>query len=212
MIFYTIKTDGDRNFGYILGCEKTKEVMVVDPSPNPKPVYDKVLELNLQVKYIVNTHDHYDHNGGNSFFKEKTNGTIVQHENGKNKELSVKDGDILEVGTLKVKVIHTPGHTPCSICLLADNKLITGDTLFVGKVGGTNSEESAKQEFESLKKLMQLPKDTLVYPGHDVGVKPFSTIESELKNNPFVERLNSFEEFFHLKNTWAEYKKKHNIK
>jgi glyoxylase-like metal-dependent hydrolase (beta-lactamase superfamily II) len=212
MIFFSIKTEGDRNFGYIAGCEKTKKALVVDPSPNPQPVYDKVSDLQLNIKYIVNTHDHYDHNGGNAFFKEKTNATVVQHKNGKNKEISVQDGDILQVGTLKVQIIHTPGHTPCSICLLVKDKLITGDTLFVGKVGGTRTKEDAREEFESLKKLMTLPKNTFVYPGHDVGVKPFSTIEEEQNTNPFIKRLNSFEDFFYLKNNWAAYKLKHNIK
>jgi glyoxylase-like metal-dependent hydrolase (beta-lactamase superfamily II) len=116
------------------------------------------------------------------------------------------------VGTLKVQIIHTPGHTPCSICLLVKDKLITGDTLFVGKVGGTRTKEDAREEFESLKKLMTLPKNTFVYPGHDVGVKPFSTIEEEQNTNPFIKRLNSFEDFFYLKNNWAAYKLKHNIK
>lgn len=212
MIFYQISTDGDRNFGYIVGCEKTKEAMVVDPSPNPQPVFEKVEELGLNIKYIVNTHDHYDHNGGNEFFKNKTNGKIVQHSNGKNGEIKVNDKDTLKFGDVEVEILHTPGHTNCSICLLAEDNLLTGDTLFVGKVGGTSGEVNGKEEFDSLNKIMKLGPNTKVWPGHDVGVQPHSTIDFELNNNPFVTRLGNFNDFMWLKNNWADYKIKHNIK
>lgn len=97
------------------------------------------------------------------------------------------------------------------MCIKAENKLITGDTLFVGKVGGTYTEEDAGAEFESLKKLMLLHPETEVWPGHNYGVKPNSTIGYELQNNPFIKRLNSFEDFLWLKQNWAEYKLEHGI-
>jgi len=212
MIFFQIPTGGDRNFGYIVACDKTQEAIVVDPSPNPEPVYKKVEQLGLKVKYIVNTHDHFDHNGGNDFFHKKTNAPVVQHQLGSKGDISVNDGETLTIGNEKVEVIHTPGHTPCSICILAKDNLISGDTLFVGKVGGTSGVENAKEEFESLVNLMKLSLNTKVWPGHDVGVNPSSTIDFELKNNPFVTRLSSFDDFLWLKNNWADYKVKHNIK
>ena len=122
------------------------------------------------------------------------------------------DGDFLDLGDLKIQVLLTPGHTPDSICIKAGDRLVTGDTLFVGKVGGTYGADDAREEFFSLKKLMSLPPETTVWPGHDYGVRPHSTIGDELKNNPFITRLNDFDDFLWLKQNWAEYKKEHNIK
>ena len=97
------------------------------------------------------------------------------------------------------------------MCILAGKELITGDALFVGKVGGTSTRESAKQEFESLKKLMTLELDIRIWSGHDYGVNPSSTIGKEIKTNPFCLRLNDFEEFIHLKDNWLAYKEEHGI-
>ena len=98
-----------------------------------------------------------------------------------------------------------------SICVLAEKELMAGDTLFVGKVGGTGTRASAEVEFESLKMLMELEPDVRVWPGHNYGVRPTSTIGEELKTNPFILRLNNFEDFMWLKDNWADYKIEHGI-
>ncbi|MCK5222789.1 MAG: MBL fold metallo-hydrolase, partial [Candidatus Aminicenantes bacterium] len=111
-----------------------------------------------------------------------------------------------------VEFIHTPGHTPDSVCIKAGDNLITGDTLFVGKVGGTYSEEEAKEEFMSLAKLISLPGHIKVWPGHNYGTAPSSTIMNEKETNPFIQRLKNFNDFLWLKQNWAVYKVEHGIK
>jgi glyoxylase-like metal-dependent hydrolase (beta-lactamase superfamily II) len=96
------------------------------------------------------------------------------------------------------------------MCILIENKLITGDTLFVGKVGGTDLEEGARLEYESLQQLMQLDENLEVYPGHDFGAQPSSTIGYEKRNNPFILQP-TLEDFVHLKANWVAYKAEHGI-
>jgi glyoxylase-like metal-dependent hydrolase (beta-lactamase superfamily II) len=126
-------------------------------------------------------------------------------------DVPLKDGDVLELGAVKLEILHTPGHTDADICILAGNKLITGDTLFVGKVGGTDFGAGARTEFESLRRLLDTLDDSVeVWPGHDVGVRPSSTIGDERRENPFLVRTD-FEDFLWLKKNWADYKKEHGI-
>jgi hydroxyacylglutathione hydrolase len=165
----------------------------------------------VEIKYVINTHSHSDHSQGNDYFRKALSGKPVIFINcGPGTE--VRDGQSLYLGDLKLEFIHTPGHTEDSICIKVKNKLITGDTLFVGKVGGTYSDSNAKTEFESLIKITTLSPDTEVWPGHNYGVKPDSTIGFELKNNPFIKRLGCFSEFLSLKKNWAFYKQEHGIK
>ncbi len=97
------------------------------------------------------------------------------------------------------------------MCILVGDAVFTGDTLFVGKVGGTDLGEGARTEYDSLhQRLLALPDDTRVYPGHDVGVAPKSTIGHERETNPFLLQLD-FEAFVNLKRNWAAYKKEHGI-
>ena len=118
---------------------------------------------------------------------------------------------------MKLQIIHTPGHTGDSLCVLAEGpgavgKLVTGDTLFVGKVGGTGFGDDARAEYDSLHdKLMILSDDVEVWPGHNYGVEPSSTIGNERKTNPFLLR-ESFEDFVDLKRNWLQYKAEHGIK
>ncbi len=213
MIFEQIAVGGDRNFGYLLGDEQSKKAMLVDPSYNQKKVLSLVSDLGLDVIYVANTHGHYDHSKLSKRIASATAAQVVAHVcSAGRSQLGVDDGQQLEVGSLHVKIIHTPGHTAHSSCLLAEDKLITGDTLFVGKVGGTDLGESARQEYHSLfDKLLKLPDHTQVWPGHDYGVRPTSTIGDERRENPFL-LCSSFEEFIDLKRNWTQYKREHGIK
>lgn len=208
MIFEQIPVGGDRNFSYLIGDEESREAAIVDPGHSPEKLVGRAQHLGLRVVYVLNTHGHADHTGGNDAVLRKTGARLAAFARG---DLPVRDGDVLRLGSVEIRVLHTPGHTTDSVCLLAGGKLVTGDTLFVGKIGGTHDETSARAEHESVwKKLCTLPLETEVWPGHDYGVRPSSTIGEELRSNPFLLQP-TFEEFLHLKNTWAEYKRQHGI-
>lgn len=211
MIFKQIESGGDRNYAYLITSEIAGEAALIDPSPDAEVVIKVLNEMDVVIKYVINTHSHFDHSGGNDKFKKNKNGKPVAFINC-SKDTAVKSEKVINLGELKLELIPTPGHTPDSICIKVDNKLITGDTLFVGKVGGTYDQKDAKIEFESLKKIMQLPPDTEIWPGHNYGVRPNSTINYELNENPFIKRLNNFDEFFWLKQNWVSYKRDHGIK
>ncbi len=211
MIFKQIESGGDRNYAYLIASEETMEAALVDPSPDPEKVINMVKEERVEIKYIINTHSHYDHSSGNDKFGGAGKGKSITFINCGG-DTAINDGENLEIGELILEFIHTPGHTEDSICIKVEDKLLTGDTLFVGKVGGTYGEEDSKIEFESLKKLMILPPATEVWPGHNYGKTPSSTIGFELKNNPFIKRLDDFSNFLWLKQNWPEYKLEHGIK
>lgn len=212
MFFKQLKAGGDRNFSYIIADETTCEAAVIDPASSPDEELSVLKQRGLTLKYIINTHDHFDHTGGNVFLAERTGAKIAMHESARSHcDIGMGDGDVLLLGSLGLKIIHTPGHTYDSICILVEKELVTGDTLFVGKVGGTGYGSDARDEYDSLhNKLMTLPADTRVWPGHDYGVRPSSTIGDEKCENPFILR-DSFESFVELKRNWLEYKRKHGI-
>ncbi len=213
MICKQLSAGGDRNLSYIVAGESGDEAAVIDPGMQPNAEISFLEENGFKLNYIINTHDHFDHTGGNSVLSKKTGARIAMHESAHSyHDIELKDGDVLSLGTITLKIIHTPGHTPDSICILAGKDLISGDTLFVGKVGGTGYGCDARDEFESLhNKLMKLHPDTRVWPGHDYGVRPVSTIGDELRENPFLLR-DSFESFVELKRNWLVYKRVHGIK
>ncbi len=211
MYFKQLKCGGGKNFGYIFADETTNECALVDPSPDPKPAIREASKNNFTIVYVINTHDHYDHTGGNAKVKRVGNAKLVSHTLSHTADIPVEDGDILTLGTIEFKILHTPGHTEDSICILAENHLITGDTLFVGRIGGTYSDEDAYTEFKSLKRLMKLDDNISTWPGHNYGIRESSTIKDERETNPFCIRLNDFKEFCYLKATWLEYKRKHGL-
>ncbi len=213
MIFQQIRAGGDRNFGYLVGDEETKEAAVIDPSSAPGEFPRAAEKHNLKIVYIIGTHGHGDHTSGIAALKKMTGAKVVMHSSAPGSaDIRVEDGDTLKLGNLEMEVIHTPGHTPDSMCILVNGKLMTGDTLFVGKIGGTYTEESARIEYDSLfNKLMEMDDDIEVYPGHDYGVAPTSTIGHERQTNPFILRKD-FKDFKWLKDNWASYKLEHGIK
>jgi glyoxylase-like metal-dependent hydrolase (beta-lactamase superfamily II) len=197
--FKQIKYHGD-NFSYVIADENTREAAVVDPSYNVDAISLLVHDQKLTVKYVINTHSHGDHTAGNEDIRSAFGARIVAHKLSKaRKEVAVADGEALKVGRVIIKVVHTPGHSPDSICLLVDEKVLTGDTLFVGECGRTDlAGGSAEDMYHSLfDKLAKLDDKTEVYPGHDYGPKPHSTIGEEKRTNYVLEKrsLDEFVEF-----------------
>lgn len=190
MFFKQIEVGPMQNFSYILG--DGFEAALIDPGWE----YERILEIcknnRLRIKKILLTHAHFDHVRDLKRIVDKTRADIYIHkrENPSIEDLNVthmKDGDVLSVGELKVKVIHTPGHTSGSVCFLCENKLFTGDTLFVGTIGRTDLPSGNLAEMmQSLKKLKKLDNKTEIYPGHDYGATKSSTIGDEKKRNELM--------------------------
>lgn len=206
----TFHTGGNRNLGYLVADEGSGKAAVIDPSYDPEAIVTFAANSGYEIVYAFNTHDHHDHTNGNEAFAQATGVHPLKYGDASNGQ-AIQDGATLPLGALTITIIHTPGHTPDSICLLIDGALFTGDTLFVGKVGGTDLEDGARAEYASLhEKLLTLPGDTRVYPGHDVGVSPQSTLQHERETNPFLLQPD-VTSFIDLKANWAQYKKEHGI-
>jgi glyoxylase-like metal-dependent hydrolase (beta-lactamase superfamily II) len=205
MIFKQIPVGMMANFVYVLGCENTKLAAVVDPSSDTSDVLAFAEKERLNIDTIFATHGHSDHVGGVVSLARETGARVIVHTNDapalQRKDIptdiiTVEGGETVKVGEIDVEVIHTPGHTPGGICLLAEGKLITGDTLFVGNCGRCDLPGgSMEQLFNSLhQKLKPLDDDIEVYPGHDYGDQPHSTMGREKKTNPTL-TCNTLEEF-----------------
>jgi glyoxylase-like metal-dependent hydrolase (beta-lactamase superfamily II) len=186
MLFKQIQQHSD-NFSYIIADEATREAAVVDSSFNAGEIIRVLKTERLTLKYVVNTHGHSDHTAGDTELLSMFDAKTVAHKLSRiDADIKVDDGDIIRVGSVPIKVIHTPGHTPDSICLLVDNKkLLTGDTLFVGECGRTDLPGgNSKSLYDSLfNKLLKLTDAVEVYPGHDYGPKPYSTIGEQRRTN-----------------------------
>jgi hydroxyacylglutathione hydrolase len=197
MLFRQIQQHSD-NFSYIIADETTREAAVVDSSFNAGEIIHVLKTERLTLKYVVNTHGHSDHTAGNTELLSIFNAKTVAHKLSRiDADIKVDDGDTIRVSNVPIKVIHTPGHTPDSICLLVDNnKLLTGDTLFVGECGRTDLPGgNSRSLYDSLfNKLLKLADDVEVYPGHDYGPKPYSTIGEQRRTN-YVLQPRSLTEF-----------------
>ena len=214
MIFEQVEVGGDRNFGYVIADEQTREAVIIDAAYMPERMLQEVARYGLSVRFIISTHSHKDHVAGNDYLIERTSAPVVMHESTAHPcTMRVKDNEKLAVGNLRLRFLHTPGHIPDHICVLAADKLVTGDLLFVGKIGGTGPHfpgSDPRQQWESLQRLTQLDHAIEVWPGHDYGVRPSSTIGNEMATNPFL-LAKTYEDFVYLKDHWAEYKKAHGI-
>lgn len=212
MLVHPIQTGGDRNFAYLVADKAAGIAAVIDPSYRPAEVVQVAQQSGLTIARAFCTHDHHDHTNGNAEFERLTGvRPLLFGDTDPETADRVEDGTSFPLGGLTIRILHTPGHTLDSICLHIGDAVFTGDTLFVGKVGGTDLGDGAKAEYESLhRKLLTLPAETRVFPGHDVGVAPESTIGHERKTNPFLLRPD-YESFVELKRNWAAYKKEHGI-
>jgi len=212
MILHQIDAGGDRNFAYLIADKVGGKAALFDPPPDVTRYSNLISQERVQVEYIVITHGHNDHCWGmapaQKMFKSKVVGHVSMHLN---LDIKVDEGDSLQLGDLMLRFLYTPGHTDDHICITCESNVITGDVLFVGKVGGTDLGPGARKEWESLQKLMRLPDATAVWPGHNYGVAPSSTIGHEKKTNPFLLQP-TFDAFVDLKANWLDYKRKHGIK
>ena len=191
MKVHQIQVGNMQNFTYIVEDEDTSEAILIDPSWDLIELELIIKRNNLKIKYIVNTHHHFDHTQGNEAMVESTKAPIIQHESSELKhDITVKDGDYIEFGNSKLKVLHTPGHSKDSICLIGDNKIFSGDTLFVGNCGRIDLPGgSAKELYHSLFDVLHsLDDDLVLYSGHNYGISEVSTIGEEKITNPVMQK------------------------
>ena len=196
-------------FAYLVYDEDTGDGILIDPAGDESRLLELLKEKKVKLRYIVNTHGHPDHTCGNGRLRDATGAEIVMHalddeffqrpelkgwarmlglDSAPPADVKVEDGDKLTFGSIDMKFIHTPGHTPGGCCILIDGNLFTGDTLFVGAVGRTDFPGcSFDGLMSSLKKLIwSLPPETVVWPGHDYGDSPQSTLRHEAETNPYI--------------------------
>jgi hydroxyacylglutathione hydrolase len=200
MKVYQLEVGNMQNFTYILEDEETKEAVIIDPSWDLDLVIE-ILERNaLKVKYVINTHHHFDHTIGNDAMIKHTKSEILQHEYSTLKnDMRLLDGEKIKFGNSELTVMHTPGHSKDSICLVGDGKIFSGDTLFVGNCGRVDLPGgSAKELYHSLFDIIyKLDDNLMLYPGHNYGISPNSTIGKEKKTN-FVLQPRNEEEFMNF--------------
>jgi glyoxylase-like metal-dependent hydrolase (beta-lactamase superfamily II) len=190
---------------YLLADEVTREGLLFDPGMESEPVAEALARERLTLTAIINTHGHFDHVFGNAYFKAKTGAPLLMHRADLDlvKRLEeqslyfgfratpsplpdrfLEEGDEVRVGGIRLRVLHTPGHSPGGICLVTDGTAFVGDTLSAGSIGRTDLPGgSAETLLTSIReKLLTLPDDTVIYPGHG----PATTIGHERRHNPFL--------------------------
>ena len=200
MKVHQIEVGNMQNFTYILEDEDTGEAIILDPSWNLDEIQKVITRHDLKIKYIVNTHHHFDHTLGNEAMAKATEAKILQHEASTLKhDITLVDEQKIKFGNSQLTVFHTPGHSKDSICLVGDGKIFTGDTLFVGNCGRVDLPGGSAQElYHSLFDILYKMDESLVlYSGHNYGSTPISTLANEKKSN-FVLQKRSEQEFVEL--------------
>ena len=189
-----------QNFNYLVMDEETREAMAVDSGWEIAPIVERAEAERMDVRYAVATHHHFDHVKTLGALAEALGAEVAAYESSSvPSKVRLRDGEVLTLGKGRVKVLHTPGHTPDSICLYDGAHLFTGDTLFIGYWGRTDLPGgSAETLYSSLhEKVMALPGKTVICPGHDYGEVPSRTLAEEARANPAL-RAKSAREFVGL--------------
>ena len=215
LIFEQVRVGGDRNFGYLLGDRDARQGVLIDPSYSPAVLVARAHAQGLTVTHVVNTHGHPDHTEGNAEAIRLTGAAVAAHPACPvDPGVPLGAGGRLPVGALALECTHVPGHAADHLLLYEPTHrlLLTGDLIFVGKVGGTSNDEDAGTEWASLQRVLErFPDDATVWPGHDYGVRPSSTLALEKRTNPFL-RCESLDAFLALKRDWPAYKAEHGLK
>ena len=189
MIFKQLFDTKSSTYTYLIASAKGREAIIIDPVlENVDEYIGHLKELDLKLVKVIDTHIHADHITGASKLKSNTNCTTIMGENSpaETVDIKVKDDGIIEIDQLKIRAIFTPGHTSDSYSFLMDNYLFSGDTLLINGTGRTDFQNgSSKDAYNSLfHKLLKLPEETILYPGHDYNGKKSSTIGKEKEHNP----------------------------
>lgn len=197
----------DDNFSYFIEDSDSKTIAIVDPS-NVKLLEAEISKNFFSPKMILLTHSHFDHTEGVAELVKKLAIPVYMHENARGRvnvldEMAVyiKGGEKIKLEDIFIDVIDTPGHIDDAVCfyLKEDKALLTGDTVFVEGCGRADLEFSNVEDlFKSLQKIKKLPDDTKIFPGHDYGKKPWSTIKDEKKNNPYF-KVKTLDDFIKLR-------------
>ena len=189
MVFEQLFDTKSSTYTYILSSGKGREALIIDPVIDNTDQYLHLLDkLELKLVKVIDTHIHADHITGLNELNKRTNCTKIMGDNSKSEvvDLRVKEDDNIEIDNINLKVIYTPGHTDCSYSFLMKDRIFTGDTLLINGTGRTDFQNgNAKDAYNSIfNKLLKLPDETLLYPGHDYKGEKVSTIGKEKKFNP----------------------------
>ena len=189
MIFRQVFDNKSSTYTYLIASAKGREAVIIDPVIENVESYIKLLqELDLKLVKVIDTHIHADHVTGASKLKRATNCSTLmgEHTPAETVEIKVKDDEIIKIDQIEIKAMYTPGHTSDSYSFLMDNYLFSGDTLLINGTGRTDFQNgSSKDAYNSIfNRLLKLPEDTILYPGHDYNGKESSTIGNEKKFNP----------------------------
>jgi len=182
---------------YVVGCRKQKVCVVIDPELDKANEYLGLAEFfSSRIIYAIDTHTHADHISACKLLRDRAGSKVVMHRAAEAPYVDVRvdDGDVIRCGEIEIKVLHTPGHTEDSTCLLVGSRLFTGDTLLIGGCGRTDLPGgNADKQYSSLRRLTALGDEIQIFPAHDYR-SAFSTLGEEKKNNPRM-LIGSKEEF-----------------